>query len=912
VSGAGDEGAVRAGGGRDSLYPGGLSPGIVLDLPERLTEVTSWHSHLPFAFWCVDALRPRVLVELGTHKGDSYSGFCQAVKRLGLTTACYAVDSWRGDHEAGYYGDEVLEELRAWHDPRYAAFSRLVRATFDEALAHFKEGTIDLLHIDGLHTYEAVRHDFETWRPKLSDRGVVLFHDINVREQDFGAWRFWEEVRARYPHFTFLHGHGLGVLLVGAQPPDAALRLVACTGAAAEGPRALFAGLGNRVDLVASAGPESELRKGLEKRLAGLEAEGRRLEAERLGLEAERLRLEAERLRLEAALARAGSETLIERRTTERWRREVEVKVRELAATRSELATVSATFERYRASWPSRLGNAVASAARLPRQLLHLLGAMAEGLGWAARLRLPEWLRLRRYERLIRRACLLDRDFYLAQCPDDASARENPVRHYLLRGAAQGLNPNPWFDTIWYIERNRAAAEPDKSPLVHYLRQGARYNLEPGPDFDTAYYLRKCPGAATSGLSPLSHYLVHGRVAGFPCSPRALVASGARNVLEAPGLQVPPRNRVLVVDHRLLTPDQDSGSVRMFAIIRLLRELGHEVTFVSDSETRLERYEAQLLPHVTPLLFGAEEAVEHLWEEGGSYRHVLLARPDQARRYLESVRALAPQAAVLYDTVDLHWVRMSRAAELSGDEGERLCAERYRVLERDLAAAVDLVVAITEQERQLLLAEVPAARVAVVPNVHTLQEPGPGPKQRKDLFFIGGFEHHPNVDAVQWFVGEVLPIVRQACPEAVFRVVGSMPPPEVLTLASAHVEVVGYVADPGPCFHGCRVFVSPLRYGAGMKGKIGQAMSYGLPVVTTSIGAEGMGLVDGENALVADGAAAFAQAVVRLYEDDDLWHRLAARSRAHVEARYSEKAVRPLLAALFPVAAGSTGIKDRS
>jgi GT2 family glycosyltransferase/glycosyltransferase involved in cell wall biosynthesis len=188
---------------------------ICLSSPKRVTSLSAWHEHIPFGMFLIDLLRPGTIVELGTESGDSYCAFCQAVKALNLATRCYAIDTWQGDSHAGYYNAKVLGDLRAHHDPLYGGFSSLIQSTFDEALAHFADGTIDLLHIDGYHSYEAVSHDFETWFPKLSRNGVVLFHDTNVRERGFGVSRFWEKIKQDYPNFEFLHGHGLGVLSVG-------------------------------------------------------------------------------------------------------------------------------------------------------------------------------------------------------------------------------------------------------------------------------------------------------------------------------------------------------------------------------------------------------------------------------------------------------------------------------------------------------------------------------------------------------------------------------------------------------------------------------------------------------------------------------------------------------------------------
>lgn len=197
--------------------------------PERLNRPSAWRGHLPFAFWIVTVCEPRIVVELGAYHGVSYAAFCQAVARMRLKTRCYAVSDWARDAQGGVDADDAYDDLKDFNDRHYASFSELLRKNFDDARDCFGDGTIDLLHIDGCHSYEAARHAFETWRPKLSERAVVLFPNTEMRGDDFGVWRFFGELKQRSPSFEFTHCNGLGVCAVGAKAPAAISELCGLT-----------------------------------------------------------------------------------------------------------------------------------------------------------------------------------------------------------------------------------------------------------------------------------------------------------------------------------------------------------------------------------------------------------------------------------------------------------------------------------------------------------------------------------------------------------------------------------------------------------------------------------------------------------------------------------------------------------
>jgi hypothetical protein len=215
-------------------------------MPWHFTE-SAWTGHAPFAAWLMEAARPRSVVELGTHRGFSFFAFAEAASRLGLETRLSAIDTWVGDDQAGFYGEDIFQAVRRVAEQDYPDITRLLRETFAEAVDEFADGEIDLLHIDGRHGYADVREDFEEYVPKLSSRAVVLFHDTQEHQEDFGVYRFWDEVRGSAPSFEFWHSHGLGVLLVGSEVPDRVREFVSFATEHPERTRELYAELGQAV-----------------------------------------------------------------------------------------------------------------------------------------------------------------------------------------------------------------------------------------------------------------------------------------------------------------------------------------------------------------------------------------------------------------------------------------------------------------------------------------------------------------------------------------------------------------------------------------------------------------------------------------------------------------------------------------
>lgn len=207
--------------------------------PGRVAH-SHWMAHLPFAFWLIRELRPSLLVELGTYAGVSFCAFCQAIASEGVECNAYAVDRWTGDANMGEYGTNVHDDLAAYVEANYSSFAYLIKSSFDDALELFRDGSVDLLHLDGYHTCEAIEHDFATWLPKMSDRGVALVHDICARIPGYGGVEAWEKISREFPSFAFTHGYGLGVIVTGKKAPPLLLELGGASPEEGEAIRSIF------------------------------------------------------------------------------------------------------------------------------------------------------------------------------------------------------------------------------------------------------------------------------------------------------------------------------------------------------------------------------------------------------------------------------------------------------------------------------------------------------------------------------------------------------------------------------------------------------------------------------------------------------------------------------------------------
>ncbi|AWH22436.1 MULTISPECIES: glycosyltransferase [Stenotrophomonas] len=371
----------------------------------------------------------------------------------------------------------------------------------------------------------------------------------------------------------------------------------------------------------------------------------------------------------------------------------------------------------------------------------------------------------------------------------------------------------------------------------------------------------------------------------------------------SPALLLRGRRQVLILDEEVPRPERDSGSLRQVNLIRLLLQGGAHVVFVptrrehaGEATEALQRMGVEVW--YAPFLDGV---AGWLRSHGARFDVVMLVRHHVANACLPLVKRYAPQARTVFDTVDLHYLRERRGAEVAGDAGLLRNAERTRASELAVMDQCDVTVLVSAAEREQLQADAPQVQVELISNLHEVAGAGAPWAQRHDLVFVGGFGHPPNLDAMEWFIGDVFAVLRARLPQVQLHVIGAGAPDSLKALAATQpgVQMHGFVEDITPYMDGARIAIAPLRFGAGVKGKINLSMAHGQPVVGTTCAVEGMHLQAGRDVLVADTAEAFADAVARLYQDPQLWQQLSDAGLDNVARHFSLDAARATVQRVF-------------
>ena len=362
------------------------------------------------------------------------------------------------------------------------------------------------------------------------------------------------------------------------------------------------------------------------------------------------------------------------------------------------------------------------------------------------------------------------------------------------------------------------------------------------------------------------------------------------------------QKRILVIDARVLMPDNDSGSLRMFNILKILQKLDYKVFFLPANLQYHEKYtpqmqtlgiECQYLPYV-------QAVKKYLEDYGQQFDAVILSRADIAEKFIAGVKQYCTNAKVIFDTVDLHFLREQREAALTNDKILAESAVIRKSQELAIARKADTTLVVSPVELELFLKEAPDVNISLLSNIHQTYTTENSFKDRNDMLFIGSFEHPPNSDAMEFFLDEVFPLVQAENPGLKLLIVGGHVSPKLKARANDNVIITGFVADIEPLFRNIRISIAPLRYGAGVKGKINSSMSFGVPMVVSSIAAEGMNLEHDLDVLIADEPESFAKEILRLYSDQDLWLSLSEAGKRNIETHFSFAAAETQLKMVLP------------
>jgi hypothetical protein len=744
--------------GRWSKHPLSLLP--------KYIAPSAWWEHVPIAHWLIAELLPGSVVELGTHYGVSFFAFCEAAEYFSSTTFIYAVDTWKGDEHSGSYGEEVYIRVNAHWQKFHKARSRLVRSTFDDAARHFQYQSIDLLHIDGLHTYEAVSHDFNTWLPLLSPGGSILFHDINVRERDFGVFQVWNEIK-QLPDFQcveVLNGHGLGIATYSANTPSWHVKFM------------------DLIEVLTSKGS-------LLAELALLKPEGispeeclipYRFQAKTAKEDADRwhelvlvAQAHADQCRVEAEQARSD---MVSAHASEITRLSQVVVKRDDEIANLKKAVVKRDGE---------ITSLIKAVAKRHGEITSLNKAVAKRDGEIASLNQAVTKRDDEFVSLSR--SLAELLWQVTSMEQSRSWRiTGPYRAIgdaLKRAFGWLPQKGILSGGLKVIELTRpipsvpAEAVSQRDPHIASLNRSfaeLRWrvaDMEQSRSWRITRPYRALGDVVKGSLGAVPR---SGEMAGVP-----RITEHTAPTVAAPSelVGVDVTRRILVADYRIPRSDVSAGERATVGILKDLCALGFDVVLLPDDMAPFKQYEAELHAlgvEVVTRDSGYGTSRDYVATNGHRFSTLYVIRVDVAESIIRLFREVAPAARVIFHAPDLYHLRELREADLHDDAAGRERALAIKERELAMMRLADDVVVVSPAEVPILQAELPDMPITVFPVLYSPILPVKHHfEERRNLFFLGGFSHTPNVSAVQWFAAEVWPIVRQSLPDVEFYILGA-------------------------------------------------------------------------------------------------------------------------------------------
>lgn len=1013
---------------------------IIQFQPKWVKRPLSWVGHLHFANFLINEIKPHIFVELGTHSGNSYFSFCQAVKDLGIATKCFAVDTWEGDEHSGKYGNEIYNEVVVNND-LYSNFSTLLRMTFDSALIKFENKSIDILHIDGMHSYDAVKHDFESWLPKLTDNAIVLFHDTQVKSNNFGVWKLWEELKEIYPiNIEFKNSNGLGVLQLNNLSNNKNIDWLIQNSAIS-------------IDLaryITSVGENFLKLKEVE-----LDLQEKEIKYNEINLLKEVNDLKINLSEIKKQLRQSSSVLYeIQNKNTQisielfniinsiSWK--ITVPIRELKRwvkfpkkqvfrylefvvdspwfqfpeqlrnkvinfiskqTNKEKADLVVLRERLKINDMLEKSSELKKIKNLSEdQRIKLLLQIIDDIGisipthetpivsviipvyghldytLAAIVSILKNIPTNTFELIIVNDCSpdfsykvlkeikgvillnnLENEGFISSCNKGAGLAKGKYLYFLNNdvevlsgwldnlvetfdnfpgtglvgskllfenGLLQEAGGIIWSDgSAWNFGRMLDPLDP----LYNYAREvdycsgasimipkiifdelgGFDDHFKPAyyEDVDIAFKLRDKGYRVI--YQPLSVVIHHEGISSGTDLNKGVKAYQGINQLKfydrwekrLVNYQNPGENsdaakdrrhlhRILVLDNNTLTPNEDAGSLLIFNLCMLLRELSFQVTFIPtaamlevDKHTkRLQKVGIEVIyaPYTPNLEF-------HLKSSGNRYEAVMMVRPDCVIGAIDLVNQYCPDAQKIFHTIDMHHIRMIRESIVKNSDSIMSDALKMKAQEFSAINKSDCIIAVTAEDAAVIRKEMPDKNIFIFGMILNQHKFVKSHQTRNGLVFVGGFGHAPNKDAIAYFVQEVMPTLITFHPDLVLSIVGSNIPEDIYQLESENIQVVGHVDNLDNFLSDRLINIAPLRFGAGIKGKIAHAMSCGLPSVATSLATEGMGLIDSNNVMIANNPHEFIRSIDRLIREPMLWSCLSQNGSKYADSMWGEK-----------------------